>query len=267
MRFVFTKSVYDLGVRGVYYNMRLMRNVQSTDSRVRAFVERQLSSVPNEMETSDTLRGFSELHAAISGRAAKLVASRIALLALFRAKKDIPRINGTVDVYNAVSVASGLAIGAHDLAHVDGDIELRLTHGGETFWPLGALNSVRVPAGEYAYVDASNEILCRLEVRQVEKTKIGLDSRDVFFIVQGHHGVDVASMQRTGEILGNGLPGPLRRANRAAVSVGSESKSPILARSCPCARRYFVGRQPKPFGAFLTHKRHPWLWIAATQKS
>jgi DNA/RNA-binding domain of Phe-tRNA-synthetase-like protein len=201
MRFVFTKEVYDIGVRGVYYNIRQMQNVQSADSRVRDFVERQLSSVPDDLETSATLSGFSELHAGISTRAAKLVASPAALLALFRAKKDIPRINGIVDVYNAVSIASGLAIGAHDLAHVDGDIELRLTHGAETFWPLGASSLVRVPPGEYAYVDTGSEILCRLEVRQVEKTKIGLGSRDVFFIVQGHHRVEGAWIEQTAEIL------------------------------------------------------------------
>jgi DNA/RNA-binding domain of Phe-tRNA-synthetase-like protein len=201
MRFTFDRDVYDLGVRGIYFNIRKMRNLESADLGVRTFVESQLASVPDDVESSAPLRGFAELHAAISVKPDKLVAAPASLQAAFRLKKNIPRINGIVDVYNSISVASGLAIGAHDLAHVDGDIELRLTRGLETFLPLGASNSVRVPAGEYAYVDTSNDILCRLEVRQAEKTKIGPASRDVFFIVQGHDRIDCAEITRVSALL------------------------------------------------------------------
>jgi len=197
MRFIFNQSVYDLGVRGAYFNIRGLRNRLSDDPDVKAVVATQLASIPSDLENSSTLRGFVELHAAISPRLRKVPASPEALLTLFRAKNDIPRVNGIVDVYNAVSVASGLAVGAHDLAHVVGDIELRLTRGAERFWPLGAAEPARIRAGEYAYVDGANEILCRLEVRQVEKTKIGPETRDAFFIVQGHHGIDEALIGRT----------------------------------------------------------------------
>jgi hypothetical protein len=126
MRFIFTKEVYELGVRGAYFNIRGMCNLTCANPRVRAFVESQLPLVPHDLEGSATLRGFAELHATVSTRPNKLVAAPASLLALFRRKKDIPRVNGIVDVYNAVSLASGLAIGAHDLAQIDGDIELRL---------------------------------------------------------------------------------------------------------------------------------------------
>src|SRR5204863_6633380 len=105
------------------------------------------------------------------------------------------------DVYNAISITSGLAIGAHDLSKVDRDIELRLTNGNEAFWPLGSSKSAKVPAGEYAYVDSSNEILCRLEMRQVEKSKVTIESRDVFFIVQGHQRVDATALDTAARTL------------------------------------------------------------------
>jgi DNA/RNA-binding domain of Phe-tRNA-synthetase-like protein len=38
-------------------------------------------------------------------------------------------------------------------------------------------------------------------VRQVEKTKIVLDTRDVFFIVQGHRGIDSAAIEQTADVL------------------------------------------------------------------
>lgn len=195
MRFIFHDDVHRLGVRGVYYRIIGMQNLPSTHPEVTEFVNMQLKRVADDLEASPALRGFADLHAAVSRRPDKLVAAPAGLLAFYRKRKDIPRINGIVDVYNAVSLQSGLAIGAHDLQHVVGDIELRLTTGDEQFWPIGAQQTARVAPGEYAYVDGGNDILCRLEVRQVEKTKITSDSRDVFFIVQGHKDLTVSTIQ------------------------------------------------------------------------
>ena len=36
------------------------------------------------------------------------------------------------------------------------------------------------------YCDDANEVLCRLEVRQVEKTKVEESARNIFYIIQGN---------------------------------------------------------------------------------
>ena len=178
----------------MYFNIHGMRNVASADPAIVRFVADQMAKIPEDLEQSDAIRGFSALHARVSTRARKLRASPENLLMYFRKHDDLPRINGIVDVYNAISTRSGIAIGAHDLRHVSGDIELRLTLGNETFRPLGAVDIASVPPAEYAYVDAAGDILCRLEVRQVEKSKISLQSSDAFFIVQGHDGVGMGAI-------------------------------------------------------------------------
>ena len=68
---------------------------------------------------------------------------------------------------------------------IDGNVTLKITDGKEKFIPIGGEEKV-LDAGEYSYVDDSNEIICRLEVRQVEKTKITEDTKNVFYIVQGN---------------------------------------------------------------------------------
>ena len=201
MKFIFHDDVRALGVRGVYYQITGMQNLPSTHSGVSTFVDMQLRGVPDDLENSPVLRGFADLHAAVSRRTGKLVAAPTSLLAFYRKRRDIPRINGIVDVYNAVSLQSGLAIGAHDLQHVVGDIELRLTTGDERFWSIGARQATRVVPGEYAYIDGNNDVLCRLEVRQVEKTKITSESRDVFFIVQGHKDLTISTIQSSAVFL------------------------------------------------------------------
>ncbi|MCD8028498.1 MAG: B3/4 domain-containing protein [Erysipelotrichaceae bacterium] len=63
---------------------------------------------------------------------------------------------------------------------------MRFTHGDEIFIPLGQSEPVPVQANEYSYIDDDNEVICRLEIRQVNKTKVTEDSKNIFFIVQGN---------------------------------------------------------------------------------
>ena len=81
---------------------------------------------------------------------------------------------------------SKLALGAHDIDKVSGNITLRLTDGTEKFRPLGSEEDKPVKPGEYSYIDDNNEILCWLEIRQVEKDKVTEDSKNIFYIVQGN---------------------------------------------------------------------------------
>ena len=50
---------------------------------------------------------------------------------------------------------------------------------------------------EYSYCDDANEVLCRLEVRQVEKTKVTENARNIFYIVQGNAATPDTLLQDT----------------------------------------------------------------------
>ena len=187
MKFFFSDETYKLGIRGSYFSILGMRNRPSTDEEVQSVVAELISHLSENASVSAEASGFGELHAKVSTRPDKLKASPLGLLQFFVAHGDIPRINGIVDVYNAISLKTMLAVGAHNRKQVEGDVTLRLANGSEAFWPLGAKKRAKTVAGEYAYIDDANDILCRLEVRQVEKTKITIDTTDIFYIVQGHH--------------------------------------------------------------------------------
>ena len=95
-------------------------------------------------------------------------------------------INQAVDIYNLISLESKLALGAHNIDRVVGNITLRFTDGSERFVPIGQSEPIPVAAHEYSYCDDANEVLCRLEIRQVEKTKVDEEAQNVFYIVQGN---------------------------------------------------------------------------------
>jgi DNA/RNA-binding domain of Phe-tRNA-synthetase-like protein len=98
---------------------------------------------------------------------------------------NLPAINNLVDAYNLVSVRSSCSLGAHDLDRISLPVTLRLLDGSESFTPLGTDRPVPVTAGEYGYVDASNRLLCRLDVLQADFSKVTEATVNALLIVEG----------------------------------------------------------------------------------
>ena len=132
------------------------------------------------------LHGFRTLHEKVKRSNRKFPASPEELVRIFTETGRFPRINLLVDIYNFISLKTKLALGAHDMNNIKGNVTLRLTAGDEKFYPLGSNALTPVPPGEYSYIDDENNIICRMEVLQVEPTKITTDTTDVFLIVQGN---------------------------------------------------------------------------------
>src|SRR5262245_22380025 len=107
------------------------------------------------------------------------------LLTFAHKRGDLPAINSLVDAYNLVSVRTLCSLGAHDLDRLTPPVSLRLLTGNESFTPLGQDKPVPVTAGEFAYVDAADRVLCRLDVLQAEFSKVTAATRNAALIVEG----------------------------------------------------------------------------------
>ena len=75
---------------------------------------------------------------------------------------------------------------------IDGDLTVRFSGGTETYLPLGAAEPVPMNPQEYCYCDDSHEVLCRLEIRQVHKTKIDEGVKRVLYIIEGNDATEEA---------------------------------------------------------------------------
>lgn len=145
---------------------------------------------PENIKSDPILLGFRLLHQRVGCSNRKNLAASENLLKMLYKTGTWPHVNLLVDIYNLVSLTSRLALGAHDADHLGGNVHLRMTDGTENFFPIGAQGPDQVKAGEYAYVDDDNDIICRLEVRQVEKSKVSLETVNCFYIVQGNPATD-----------------------------------------------------------------------------
>ena len=203
--FTFTVSpeVLDLGVKVLTARITGVSNAEShPDFEAHKNVE--LETVKQKLEgkfykEDQVLAGFRDLHTKVGRSNRDYVASPEVLRRLFLERGRFPHINTLVDIYNLVSLKTGLALGAHDIDHVHGNIMLRLTKGDEIFVPLGKTEPMQVFPGEYGYIDDANNIICRLEVLQVEPTKVTVESKDIFLIVEGNVNTEMEYVRQGAE--------------------------------------------------------------------
>ena len=190
MKFIVEQDVLDVGVK--------IRGVQIThvdnhtySQELKEYIQKHVDSLlKNEtregLKENPIIQNFYDLHQKVNvPRRKNPPASENLLLTLIK-KQSFYRINPVVDIYNLLSMETKLSLGAHDIDKVTGNISLRLTNGDENFIPLGQTQPKDVTTGVYSYIDDANDILCYLEIRQVDKTKITNDSTNIYYIVQGN---------------------------------------------------------------------------------
>jgi DNA/RNA-binding domain of Phe-tRNA-synthetase-like protein len=168
----------DLHVKGGHAGLReeIAGEVEANRQRFRD--AREIRSLPEVVAFGEVLRRVG-----VNPRREQPSVGRLLGFALQHG--TLPAINSLVDAYNLVSVRTLCSLGAHDLDRIALPVALRLLDGTESFTPLGSIVAIPVAAGEFGYVDAARRVLCRLDVRQADFSKVTLATRNALLIVEG----------------------------------------------------------------------------------
>jgi DNA/RNA-binding domain of Phe-tRNA-synthetase-like protein len=183
-------EIQQLGVKVAVFTMSGLQN-RKTSPEFDIYAANAIRDIQAELHKTPLqddriLNGYRNLHTRVGFSNRTFPAASENLLEYILKRNHLPRINLLVDIYNLASAKTRLSMGAHDLRAVSGNVHFRLTTGEEEFHPLGTPASKKVRPGGYAYIDDANDVLCLLEVKQVEKTKVTVETTDAFFIVQGN---------------------------------------------------------------------------------
>ncbi len=190
MDFYVEKKVLDLGLKIKFVIIEGLDNKTITNDFLsfREQYEKKLVEKYSDfdLDNDEILNGFDNIHTngGISNR--KNISASKNLIKMLKIRGGLININKVVDIYNLISIDSKLCLGAHDIKGVCGDVFLKICDGSENFIPVGEEVMHKIKNGEYSYCDSKNDVLCRLEVRQVEKTKVKEDTTNVFYIVEGN---------------------------------------------------------------------------------
>ena len=201
MEFIVLDEVNNLGVKALGVEINNIDNHTITEEYTswrQAAVQELLAYYTDyDYKNDPVFEGFYRLHEKVGVPRRKNIPACENLVKLLLKKQELFAINKAVDIYNILSMRSKLALGAHDIDRFAGNVTLKLTDGTEKFLPLGSDEPKPVRPGEYSYVDEDNEVICHLEIRQVEKDKVTEDSKNIFYIIQGNEATPEEFLQDT----------------------------------------------------------------------
>jgi DNA/RNA-binding domain of Phe-tRNA-synthetase-like protein len=178
-----SKSVFEKGIEvalGVFSGCNIVNKNGSLERLKKEEVEK---IVNYNVAASEILREYMKLQE--EAGVANPMPPAQHLIQIAKSNRRLPNINTVVDSYNLVSAETCLSIGAHDLDRIVGNIRFVTTRGGERYTPLGSTVLESVNPGEYACMD-DEKILCRLDLKQCDETKITKNTKQFMVYVQGN---------------------------------------------------------------------------------
>jgi DNA/RNA-binding domain of Phe-tRNA-synthetase-like protein len=194
-----------LGIQGCFLVMDGLQN-RDTDLVFEEIKAQSLQAILAEnswevLRNDPALQGFRELHAQAGFSDSNYPAAPEVLFDAVLRSRRLTHINLLVDICNLVSLETKLMLGAHDLDQVCGNIHLGPMTGTEKYAPFGSFEEQAVRAGGYAYIDEANDILCLLDSRQAEKSRVRLQTARSFYILQGHRNTPAYVVEHAAERL------------------------------------------------------------------
>ncbi|MEE0865910.1 MAG: phenylalanine--tRNA ligase beta subunit-related protein [Clostridia bacterium] len=190
MNFIVEDKVKDLGVKILGLKIEGIDNNLS-DSEFDIWRENKINELINkykeyDLKSDKVIEGFYELHQKVGVPRRKNLPASENLIKLLIKREDLVHINKAVDIYNIISIDSKLCLGAHDIDKVSGNVTLKICNGTENFIPLGSEEAKTINNGEYSFVDDSNDVICWLDIRQVDKTKVTEESKNILYLIIGN---------------------------------------------------------------------------------
>jgi methionyl-tRNA synthetase len=174
---------------------QLEQRKREVEAQIRARGRRWAADIPEA-------RGYQEIYERL-GKARGEIPSPVDSLSEYVFNSGLgrlPQINVVVDLYNLYSLTHFLSIGAHDREKIRGTIRLEFAREAIPYYPLGSPSESYIQSGEYYWHD-DEHVLCRLDVKQGEATKVDELTRHVVLIVLGNAAIPQQTVRRLTEQL------------------------------------------------------------------
>ena len=159
----------------------------------------ELSAVPEVAAWRAAYKGFGVKRTSYRSSAERLIKRVLA-------GQPLPEINTLVDLYNMVSLETGLCLGCDDLDRTAGDLVFRFARPGDSFVDMGTEpgeDPHDAPKdGEVVYADSRHVLCRRWNWRQDARTASRLETRRAVLTAQSNGVGDVeAAAVRLAELI------------------------------------------------------------------
>ncbi|MDL2217994.1 hypothetical protein LJC27_04985 [Christensenellaceae bacterium OttesenSCG-928-M15] len=207
MKFVIEEKVFD-ALKDACFGVVIAKGIdnQKTYPAIGAMLDENISATEayfegKKVKEDPRIVPYREAFLKLNINPNKFMSSIEAMFTRVSKGKGLPRINPIVDLGNALSLKYVLPMGAHDIDKMHADMEVRFSRPGDEFLPFGETKKETLPDNELIYV-VKNEVRTRRWTwRQSEIGKIGPETKNVFYPIDGFHGVNKDSVLKAQEEL------------------------------------------------------------------
>ncbi len=167
----------------------LSQEIVAAEAECRArWVGAELSAIPGVAAWRSAYKGFGIKRTSYRSSVERLIKRVLA-------GQPLPEINALVDLYNMVSLTSGLCLGCDDLDKTEGDLVFRFSRDGDSFVDMGGEEGEDPndppKEGEVVYADARHVLCRRWNWRQDARTASSAATRRAVLTVQSNGFGDV----------------------------------------------------------------------------
>jgi DNA/RNA-binding domain of Phe-tRNA-synthetase-like protein len=164
-------------------SLRLDQEIAAEEECRKRWAVMELSAIPEVRAWRAAYKGFGVKRMSYRSSAERLIRRVLA-------GEPLPRINALVDLYNMVSLETGLCLGCDDFDRTSGDLVFRYARTGDSFVDMGAEPS-EDPSdppkdGEVFYADGRHVLCRRWNSRQDARTATSLATRRAVLTVQSN---------------------------------------------------------------------------------
>jgi len=114
--------------------------------------------------------------------------------------KGLYTINTAVDAYNVAVLETNVGLGGFDFDNIKPPVTLRFSKDGEEMTLLGESKVTKTKKGEIIYADSEKPITLDLNYRDIDETKITLDTKSVILFADGGPGIDASEVKSALEL-------------------------------------------------------------------
>ncbi|MDY0881499.1 B3/4 domain-containing protein [Dongia soli] len=173
------------------------------DGDAAAFLTDACSRLDEAPWAASHLAAWQETYKAFGAKPQRTPCSAEALRKRVAKEGRLPPANAVVDIYNAVSLRFAVPVGGENLAAYVGAPRLARATGVEPFDTAkdGIPVQELVDAGEVIWKDDLGATCRRWNWRQGRRTRIDVDSRDIWFVLEALGPMPDTALEEAGEVL------------------------------------------------------------------
>lgn len=194
MKYTVTKEVFDKN-NDICFGIIVGKGLKNLESEsvdhdsLRAAEEGVKALIqPSEVKTFPRINAYREAMRNVGINPNKYKNSVEALCSRVVKSGAIPCINAIVDLTNIIALTEFVTLGAHDLADIKEDMEVRYSTTEDQFLPIGQSEPEQMPDGELVFISGKDVQTRQWLWRQSDMGKITMDSSNMVFQLVGFKG-------------------------------------------------------------------------------